>query len=118
MNDFIALEKQLWAALLAYDHAAFADLLADDVILVATDGARRTKAEYMARLPQFTLGPCSQENFVVQPLADDCAVVNYIAHISGTSNGEALKATLCISSTWAKRNGKMQIVFTQDAQVA
>ena len=65
---FISLEKQLWQALLSYDLVAFAALLADDVMLVATNGARRSKAEYLQRLPQFTFGPCTQTNFaVVQP---------------------------------------------------
>ncbi len=118
VDPYISLDQQLWAALLAYDFATFANLLADDVMLVATDGVRRTKAEYIARLPQFTFGVCSQDNFVVQPIASNSAVVNYTAHISGTSKGEKLEATLSISSIWAERNGNWQIVFTQDALIS
>ena len=115
---FITLEKQLWQALLSYDMAAFAALLADDVMLVATDGARRSKAEYLQRLPQFKFGPCSQAGFAVAQLNDDAAVVNYIAEISGSSKGEAMQAKLCISSAWAKRGDVWQIVFTQDAALS
>lgn len=114
---FINLEKQLWQALLSYDYAAFAALLADDVMLVATDGARRNKAEYLQRLPQFVFGPCAQSNFVVVQLTPQAATVNYIADISGASNGTEMKARLCISSTWVQRNTIWQIAFTHDATI-
>ncbi|NJM39593.1 MAG: nuclear transport factor 2 family protein [Anaerolineae bacterium] len=112
---FINLEKKLWQALLSYDLAAFGALLADDVMLVATDGARRTKAAYLQRLPQFTFGPCAQSNFAVVQLTPDAATVNYIAEISGTSNGKEITLKLSISSTWVQRQSNWQIVFTQDA---
>jgi ketosteroid isomerase-like protein len=117
---FINLEKQLWQALLSYDFAAFGALLADDVMLVAIDGARRTKAEYLQRLPQFTFGPCAQSNFAVVQLTPDAATVNYFADISGASNGAEMKARLCISSTWVHRNhlnDVWQIAFTHDATI-
>jgi ketosteroid isomerase-like protein len=112
---FVSLEKRLWQALLSYDYAAFAALLADDVMLVATDGARRTKAAYLQRLPQFKFGPCTQSNFAVVQLGPDAATVNYIADISGISKGEEMQARLCISSTWVQRHNIWQIIFTQDA---
>jgi ketosteroid isomerase-like protein len=112
---FINLEQKLWQALLSYDVAAFGALLADDVMLVATDGARRSKAEYLQRLPQFTFGPCAQSNFAVVQLTPDAAIVNYIADISGASNGAELSLKLSISSTWVQRQSGWQIVFTQDA---
>lgn len=114
---FIDLERQLWRALLGYERAAFGALLADDVMLVAVDGARRTKTEYLQRLPQFVFGPCTQTGFAVAQLTPDAATVNYIASISGTSNGVEIKAKLCISSTWVKRQNSWQIVFTQDAAI-
>lgn len=115
---FINLEKQLWQALTAGDKTGFAALLADDVALVAVDGVRRNKTEYLARMPQFTIGPSQQYNFHVVHLNNAASVVNYTAEISGTSNGQPLAAKLCISSTWCKRGDAWQIVFTQDALLA
>ena len=112
---FITLEKQLWQTLLSYDLDGFAALLADDGLLVATDGARRSKAEYLQRLPQFSFGPCTQNNFAVVQLTPDAATVTYLADIAGTSKGAAMSAKLCISSTWVQRAGRWQIAFTQDA---
>ena len=116
-NFFIQLERQLWQALLSYDTAGFAALLADDVMLVAIDGTRRNKTEYLQRMPQFVFGPCTQTGFAVAHLTPDAATVNYIAEISGSSNGAAMQAKLCISSTWVRRHDAWQIVFTQDAQL-
>jgi len=117
----VAVPPDLAAAVHAYDQAQIdsnrAELerwLADDYLLVNSSGATETKAQLIAdyTAPGFDLEPFTIEQ-PVEKVWKDGAVMGGIATLRGTDGGKRYEVRLRFADTWAKRNGRWQVIYTQ-----
>jgi hypothetical protein len=116
-----AVPPDLATAVHAYDQAQIdsnrAELerwLADDYLLVNSSGATETKAQLIAdyTAPGFDLEPFTIEQ-PVEKVWKDGAVMGGIATLRGTDGGKRYEVRLRFADTWAKRNGRWQVIYTQ-----
>ena len=117
----VAVPPDLAAAVHAYDQAQIdsnrAELerwLADDYLLVNSSGATESKAQLIAdyTAPGFDLEPFIIEQ-PVEKVWNNGAVMGGIATLRGTDSGKRYKVRLRFADTWAKRNGRWQVIYTQ-----
>ena len=117
----VAVPPDLAAAVHAYDQAQIdsnrAELerwLADDYLLVNSSGATESKAQLIAdyTAPGFDLEPFIIEK-PVEKVWNNGAVMGGIATLRGTDSGKRYEVRLRFADTWAKRNGRWQVIYTQ-----
>jgi len=117
----VAVPPDLAAAVHAYDQAQIdsnrAELerwLADDYLLVNSSGATESKAQLIAdyTAPGFDLEPFIIEQ-PVEKVWNNGAVMGGIATLRGTDSGKRYEVRLRFADTWAKRNGRWQVIYTQ-----
>ena len=117
----VAVPPDLAAAVHAYDQAQIdsnrAELerwLADDYLLVNSSGATENKAQLIAdyTAPGFDLEPFIIEQ-PVEKVWNNGAVMGGIATLRGTDSGKRYEVRLRFADTWAKRNGRWQVIYTQ-----
>ena len=116
-----AIPADLAAAVHGYDQAQIrgnkAELerwLADDYLLVNSSGQIETKAQLIAdyTAPGFKIEPFTIEQPVEKAWGDG-AVMGGIATLRGTDGGKRYEVRLRFADTWAKRNGRWQVIYTQ-----
>jgi ketosteroid isomerase-like protein len=112
--------KDLRKAVEDYDHAQVnADgaelrrLVADDYVLVNSNGRVQKKADLIADYlaPGYKIEPFT----VLEPVEkvwNDGAVMGGLVHLKGISGGKPFAITLRFADIWAKRNGKWQVIYT------
>lgn len=111
----------LAAAVLAYDAAQIKGdrvelerLLADDYLLVNSQGETETKAlliaEYTA--PGFSLEPFAVEQPIQKAWADG-AVTGGVTTLRGVDEGKRFQTRIRFADVWARRHGIWQVIFTQ-----
>jgi ketosteroid isomerase-like protein len=103
-----------------YDHAQVkADgaelrrLVADDYVLINSNGRVQNKAELIADYldPNYKIEPFK----VLEPVEkvwNDGAVMGGLVHLKGISGGKPFALTLRFADIWAKRKGKWQVIYT------
>lgn len=103
-----------------YDHAQVkADgaelrrLVADDYVLINSNGRVQNKAQLIADYlaPDYKIEPYK----VLEPVEkvwNDGAVMGGLVHLKGMSGGKPFAVTLRFADIWAKRNGKWQVIYT------
>lgn len=94
------------------DRAELERLLADDFVLMSSDGTVQDKAAFIAdsTAPGLTVEPF----VIVEPVArvwSDGAVLGGWAELKGALNGKPFAAPLRFSDVWAKRDGRWQVVL-------
>ena len=103
-----------------YDHAQVkADgvelrrLVADDYVLINSNGQVQNKAQLIADYldPNYKIEPY-QVLEPVEKVWNDGAVMGGLVHLKGTSGGKPFAVTLRFADIWAKRNGKWQVIYT------
>ncbi len=111
-------------ARLAYDHAqatgdraALESLLAHDYLIFSSTGKLRDRAWL---IESFCAAGTHNNPFTVQKpftriLSPDSAILGGWAELSGTENGKPFSQKLRFADTWARRNGRWQVVFTSVA---
>ena len=112
--------KDLRKAVDDYDHAQVnADgaelrrLVADDYVLINSNGRVQKKADLIADYlaPDYKIEPFT----VLEPVErvwNDGAVMGGLVHLKGISGGKPFAITLRFADVWAKRNGKWQVIYT------
>ena len=114
------LPADLAAAAHAYDQAQvngdrkeLERLIADDYLLVNSQGKLESKAELIAdyTAPGFRLDPYTVEH-EVRRLWPGSAVLGGVATISGMDGGHPYRIQLRFSDVWAKRGGRWQVIYT------
>lgn len=118
--------KDLRKAVDDYDHAQvnangaeLRRLVADDYVLVNSDGRVQKKADLIADYlaPDYKIEPFT----VLEPVEkvwDDGAVMGGLVHLKGISGGKPFKVSLRFADIWAKRNGKWQVIYTHVSKAA
>jgi hypothetical protein len=121
IGDYRGLPSDLAAAATAFDIAQFrsdgAELrrwLADDYVLLASDGGRQTKAGLIAE----TTAPGHSTMSValskqVRRYWPNGAVLGGIVDARGLDHGKATSTHARFVDVWAKRRGRWQVIFTQ-----
>ncbi|MGE0724764.1 MAG: nuclear transport factor 2 family protein [Alphaproteobacteria bacterium] len=118
-DHLMALEVASWEHVRAKAVAPMRSYLADDAILIFGDGARFTKAEFLAIMPDFNLA-----SFTVDPaasvmrIAPDVAVLLYrVTYTSAMKNERPATITVASSSTYARRDGRWVSLLYQETPV-
>ena len=113
VEDFLALERQVWEALVAGDAAADRALLAEDFLGVYPDGfagieAHADQLDSGPTVTSFTLSEAQ-----VRMIGPDAALLSYRADCEGTLIG-GQGGRVYISSLWERRDGRWVNTFSQD----
>jgi hypothetical protein len=112
-------KERKWAEGVCADNGVVAGLLADDFQGTATDGARFTKGDELRdEKSTRTARDCGLDEAKVHFFGDTVAVVYGSEHATGKDKSQP-NARVCQAwtDTWMKRNGKWQIVASQDNRV-
>jgi ketosteroid isomerase-like protein len=121
MPRYPALPPDLAAAARAFDMAqvkgdgaALERLLADDYLLVNSQGKSETKADFIR---DYTAKGSSFAPFTIQEPVEKVwatgAVLGGVVDAHGTSGGKPYAIRMRFADVWAKRNGKWQVIYTQ-----
>ncbi|MEM7226158.1 MAG: nuclear transport factor 2 family protein [Pseudomonadota bacterium] len=113
-TEVLALERQVWAALVAGNRAADARLLSDDFLGVYDSGFAG-KAEHVAQL---AAGPSIGRFELRQPtarrLAPDTVLLAYEARYT-RADGAGGEGRMYVTSIWRRAgDGSWQNIFSQD----
>ena len=102
--DAIAKEKAIWDTIKQKDYEAFADMLAEDQVEVATDGVH-DKAGSIAGVKQFEPSEVNFSEWKFLPIDKDAFIVVYTAASKGKYQGKPFPPTTArCSSAWVRRN--------------
>lgn len=113
----LALESaaaQYEAAQIAGDAAALQRLIANDYVLVGSDGARQTKAELIAfwTADGFDPDPVTVTDPVAHVWTDGAALGGTVT-LSWTQDGAPASVTIRYLDIWALRDGEWRVVYGQ-----
>lgn len=105
-------------AQIAGDAAALEQLIADDYVLVGSDGARSNKAELIAfwTADGFDPAPITVTE-PVEHIWSDGAALGGMATLSWTQDGAPVNVTLRYVDVWALRDGQWRVVYGQSTRV-
>ncbi|MDB5457703.1 MAG: hypothetical protein JWP92_3288 [Caulobacter sp.] len=117
--DLVAAAHAYDAAQVDGDRAALERLVADDYVLVNGAGVVQSKAElirdYVA--PGFKLDPFQIEA-PVEKAWGDAAILGGRVKMTGTDGGQRFSLVVRFVDTWAKRDGRWRVVYSQVTRVA
>ena len=93
-------------------------LVADDYVLVNSNGTVENKQQFLAdfNLPGFRIDPYVVEQ-PVHKVWGDAAVIGGLVHLSWTQDGKHQTRLLRVAYVWAKRNGHWQATYAQVTRV-
>jgi len=105
-------------AQIAGDGAALEQLIADDYVLVGSDGARSNKAELIAfwTADGFDPAPVTVTE-PVEHIWSDGAALGGTVTLSWTQDGAPVSVTLRYVDVWALRDGEWRVVYGQTTRV-
>lgn len=106
------------SAQIAGDAAVLDGLIADDYVLVGSDGARQDKAELIAFWTADGFDPAPVT--VTEPVEhfwSDGAALGGTVTLSGTQGGEPFSVTIRYIDVWALREGEWRVVYGQTTRV-
>jgi ketosteroid isomerase-like protein len=121
MPRYPDLPPDLAAAAMAFDKAqvegdgpALMRLLADDYLLVNSQGQTESKADFIRDYTAkgFSFAPFTIQKPVEQVWATG-AVLGGVVDAHGTSDGKPYSIRMRFADVWAKRNGQWQVIYTQ-----
>lgn len=100
------------------DAATLERLIADDYVLVGSDGARENKPDLIAfwTADGFDPSPITVTD-PVEILFTDGAALGGTVTLSGTQGGEAFSVTIRYVDVWALRDGEWRVVYGQTTRV-
>lgn len=111
--------ERKWAEGVCVDNGVVAGLLADDFQGTSSTNRRFTKADELRdeKAPRTARG-CGLDETKVRFFGDDLAIIYGSEHAIGKDKSQP-EAKVCQiwTDTWLKRNGKWQIIASQDNRV-
>jgi ketosteroid isomerase-like protein len=112
--DLAAAARAFDMAQVKGDGAALERLLADDYLLVNSQGKSETKADFIR---DYTAKGSSFAPFTIQEPVEKVwatgAVLGGVVDAHGTSDGKPYAVRLRFADVWAKRDGKWRVIYTQ-----
>jgi hypothetical protein len=111
--------ERKWAEGVCVDNGVVAGLLADDFQGTSTKGTRFTKADELRdeKAPRTAHG-CGLDSAKVRFFGDSLAIVYGSEHAIGKDKAQPdAKVCQIWTDTWLKRDGKWQIIASQDNRV-
>jgi ketosteroid isomerase-like protein len=112
-DEIVAQERAELDSLKTGDMTAFANLLADDAVLV-DDRGPAGKAEVLRHTADFRLQKYTMTDVRFVGLSADSGLIVYQLEESGTSHGKEFTVKVHVSALWMKRGGKWVCVFGQE----
>jgi hypothetical protein len=105
-------------AQIAGNGAALQQLIADDYVLVGSDGARQSKDELMAfwTADGFDPAPVTVTE-PVEHIWTDGAAIGGAVTLSWTQDGAPINVTIRYVDIWALRDGEWRVVYGQSTRV-
>jgi RNA polymerase sigma factor (sigma-70 family) len=119
-DKLLTLEKQILDALKKQDPDALKRMTAADFAAVLSDGKRFDRDGVIAlwESMHFRLQDYSLEDVRLIRITTEAAVLTYREKAAYTIHGMLMSQDLCVSSTWARRDGKWWNVFYQETVIA
>jgi hypothetical protein len=117
--QYIVDMERKWAEGVCVDNGVVAGLLAEDFQGTSTNGERFTKADELKdEKAARTSHACGLDETKVRFFGDNIAIVYGSEHATGKDKSHPdAKVCQIWTDTWLKRNGKWQIVASQDNRV-
>jgi ketosteroid isomerase-like protein len=112
-DQIVAQERAEIEAVKMGDMAAFANFLAEDVVLVDSHGPAG-KAEVLQHTADFHLRDYTMSDVKFIAISPDSGLIVYRLAESGTSHGKDFSVNVHVSALWAKRSGKWVCVYGQE----
>jgi hypothetical protein len=114
--DLEAKERQVWDAIKAKNWDAFGGMLADDFVIVGSDGVM-TKAQMLGDMKKYDLTEYTLSDFRMTKVDADLAVLTYTTSEKSTYDGKPTpgKPTYA-SSAWVNRGGKWLAAYHQESE--
>lgn len=114
--DLEAKERQVWDAIKAKNWDAFGGMLADDFVIVGSDGVM-TKAQMLGDMKKYDLTEYTLSDFRMMKVDADLAVLTYTTSEKSTYDGKPTpgKPTHA-SSAWVNRGGKWLAAYHQESE--
>ena len=112
--------ERKWAEGVCTNNGVVAELLADDFQGTAVKGSRFTKSDELndEKGPR-TARDCGLDEAKVRFFGDNLAIVYGSEHAVGKDKGQPAKRVCQVwTDTWLRRNGKWQIIASQDNRLA
>ena len=105
-------------AQIAGDAAALQQLIADDYVLVGSDGVRQSKAELIAfwTADGFDPAPITVSE-PVEHVWNDGAALGGTVTLTWVQNGAPVSVTIRYIDVWALRDGEWRVVYGQSTRV-
>jgi uncharacterized protein (TIGR02246 family) len=112
-ETLFALEQKVCNAVAAKDMKAFGELVAPNAVIVEDGKVQMAHAEGLkAHVDDVKIDKFELSQPKVTQISDDVAVLSFYSDTSATRNGKKLPAKHHVSTTFAKRNGNWQVVYT------
>jgi hypothetical protein len=112
-QQVVTKEREGLDALKSGNIQKFADLTAEDAILVDAQGPA-TKAQVVKNVAAFTLTEYSMDDLRFVELSKDSGLITYKIHEKGISHGKEFDARAYVSSIWTKKGKNWQCIFSQE----
>jgi len=112
--DLAQVVKEYDQTQLHNDVATLERLVADDYVLVNSDGTVENKQQFLAdfRLPGFKIEPYVLEDRI-EKASGDAAVTGGLVRLRWTQDGKHQTRVVRIAYVWTKRDGRWQATYTQ-----
>jgi hypothetical protein len=112
-QQIVAKEREGLEALKTGNLELFADLTADDAVLVDARGPA-SKAQVMKNVAGFKLTEYAMEDVKFVPLSPTSGLITYKISEKGVSHDKEFAASAYVSSIWTKRGAKWVCLFSQE----
>jgi len=119
-EELMALEKGSWGFMRDKNYDGMKSFLAEDALLIFSDGSRYNKRQTLELMKDFALvGDVAIEpSYAVRMLSPDVAALLYRAtYTSGILGARPQTVMVQASSIYARRNGKWWSVLYQEALI-
>ena len=118
-DELMELEKASWGYMRDKNLDGMRGYLADDGLLIFSDGTRFNKREILAFMPDYRLDSLTIEpTYAVRLISPDVATLLYRAtYTSAVKGGKPETARVLSSSIYARRNNKWWSVLYQESPI-
>jgi RNA polymerase sigma factor (sigma-70 family) len=117
LDTLFALEKRVWEAMKTKDFETLRKTCAKDYVAILSDGSRLTRNEFFLALPFIEIASYSLSDAQLLSLGPDAAILLYRAESQTFFLWEVEEVQTQISSTWVRRNGAWQNIFSQVTRI-